>query len=223
MVTRRDPGTGQDGDPAFDEDHPPEPAATAIAGCRSTPGGAGEAGGRERLSANVSDEEIGSGTTNLTDINSSYDATTVTGARIIPLPSGGDVVRTGATTSYYFEVPDPHGTNDLSLDHTAQTPAWRQHHPLRRPPRHGGHLDRQPRLPQQAQRPIHRPDLRRRPRLRPRHRQLHLPRPHPHPRRPPRSSTPTSTPTATPSATATPTGSPASVPVAQESWKQGPV
>ncbi len=48
--------------------------------------------------------------------------TTVTGARIIPLPSGGDVVRTGATTSYSFEVPDPHGTNGLSLDNTAQTP-----------------------------------------------------------------------------------------------------
>ncbi len=81
----------------------------------------------------VTDEEIGSGTTNLTDINSSYDATTVTGARIIPLPSGGDVVRTGATTSYYFEVPDPHGTNDLSLDHTAQTPAWRQFTPYGAP------------------------------------------------------------------------------------------
>ncbi len=59
--------------------------------------------------------------------------TTVTGARIIPLPSGGDVVRTGATTSYYFEVPDPHGTNDLSLDHTAQTPAWRQFTPYGAP------------------------------------------------------------------------------------------
>jgi YD repeat-containing protein len=33
--------------------------------------------------------------------------TTVTGARIIPLPSGGDVVRTGSGTSYSFEVPDP--------------------------------------------------------------------------------------------------------------------
>lgn len=46
------------------------------------------------------------------------------GARIIPLPSGGDVVRTGATTSYYFEIPDIRGTSTLYLDNTAQTPTW---------------------------------------------------------------------------------------------------
>jgi RHS repeat-associated protein len=60
-------------------------------------------------------------------------ATTVTGARIIPLPSGGDVVRTGATTSYYFEIPGQQGTNGLYLDHTAQTPAWRQFTPYGAP------------------------------------------------------------------------------------------
>ncbi len=59
--------------------------------------------------------------------------TTVTGARIIALPSGGDVVRTGGTASYSFEVPDPHGTNDLSLDSTAQAPAWRQFTPYGAP------------------------------------------------------------------------------------------
>jgi RHS repeat-associated protein len=59
--------------------------------------------------------------------------TTVTGARIIALPSGGDVVRTGATTSYYFEIPDPHGTSDLYLDNTAQVPTWRQFTPYGAP------------------------------------------------------------------------------------------
>jgi RHS repeat-associated protein len=59
--------------------------------------------------------------------------TTVTGARIIPLPSGGDVVRTGSGTTYSFEVPDPHGTNDLYLDSTAQAPTWRQFSPYGAP------------------------------------------------------------------------------------------
>jgi RHS repeat-associated protein len=59
--------------------------------------------------------------------------TTVTGARIIALPSGGDAVRTGGTTSYFFEVPDPHGTNGLYLDNTAQNPAWRQFTPYGAP------------------------------------------------------------------------------------------
>jgi hypothetical protein len=59
--------------------------------------------------------------------------TIVTGARIIPLPSGGDVVRTGPGTSYSFEVPDPHGTSDLYLDSTAQAPTWRQFTPYGAP------------------------------------------------------------------------------------------
>ena len=58
---------------------------------------------------------------------------TVTGVRIIALPSGGDVVRTGNTTSYSFEIPDSRGTNALSLDYTAQTPAWRQFTPYGAP------------------------------------------------------------------------------------------
>jgi RHS repeat-associated protein len=57
----------------------------------------------------------------------------VTGTRIIALPGGGDVVRTGAGSSYSFEVPDPHGTNDLYLDSTAQSPTWRQFTPYGAP------------------------------------------------------------------------------------------
>jgi RHS repeat-associated protein len=60
-------------------------------------------------------------------------ATTVTGARIIALPSGGDVVRTGAGSSYYFEVPDQQGTEELELDDTAQVPTWRQFTPYGAP------------------------------------------------------------------------------------------
>lgn len=59
--------------------------------------------------------------------------TTVTGARIIPLPSGGDVVRTGATTSYSFEIDNQQGTSGLSLGNTAQTPTWRQFTPYGAP------------------------------------------------------------------------------------------
>lgn len=70
--------------------------------------------------------------------------TTLSSARIIPLPSGGDVVRTGTatitngtttngTSTYYFEIPDRQGTNDLYLDSTAQTPTWRQFTPYGAP------------------------------------------------------------------------------------------
>lgn len=58
---------------------------------------------------------------------------TESGVRIIPLPSGGDVVRTGATTSYYFEIPDIRGTSTLYLDNTAQNPTWRQYDPYGNP------------------------------------------------------------------------------------------
>jgi RHS repeat-associated protein len=59
--------------------------------------------------------------------------TTVTGARIIALPSGGDVVRTGSGSSYYFEVPDQQGTEELELNDTAQVPTWRQFTPYGAP------------------------------------------------------------------------------------------
>jgi RHS repeat-associated protein len=55
------------------------------------------------------------------------------GIRYIPLPSGGQVVRTGGTTSYDFEIPDLHGTSTLYLDNTAQTPTWRQFTPFGAP------------------------------------------------------------------------------------------
>ncbi|WP_159045098.1 RHS repeat domain-containing protein [Streptomyces sp. NRRL F-5122] len=54
---------------------------------------------------------------------------TTTGVRYLPLPGGGAVVRTGTTTNYKFEISDPHGTNGLNLDNTAQTPTWRQFTP----------------------------------------------------------------------------------------------
>jgi RHS repeat-associated protein len=63
------------------------------------------------------------------DITLDTATDTVTGARIIPLPGGGDVVRTGSANSYYFEIPDQQGTSTLYLDSTAQTPTWRQFTP----------------------------------------------------------------------------------------------
>lgn len=45
----------------------------------------------------------------------------------------GDVVCTSATTSYSFEIPDQHSTSGLSLDDTAQVPAWRQFTPTAPP------------------------------------------------------------------------------------------
>jgi RHS repeat-associated protein len=66
-------------------------------------------------------------------LNLSGSSPTVSGVRIIPLPSGGDVVRTGTTTSYYFEIPDIRGTSTLYLDNTAQTPTWRQFTPYGAP------------------------------------------------------------------------------------------
>ena len=51
------------------------------------------------------------------------------GIRYYSLPGGGTAVRTGADEDYYFEIDDQHGTNDLYLDYTAQTPTWRQYDP----------------------------------------------------------------------------------------------
>jgi RHS repeat-associated protein len=65
----------------------------------------------------------------LTLTNPGGTNSTQSGVRIIPLPSGGDVVRTGSTTSYYFEIRDVRGTSTLYLDNTAQTPTWRQFTP----------------------------------------------------------------------------------------------
>ncbi|HTJ66717.1 MAG TPA: putative toxin [Actinospica sp.] len=53
----------------------------------------------------------------------------VTGIRYLALPGGGTAVRTGNTTNYTFEITDQHGTADLDLDYTCQTPTWRQYDP----------------------------------------------------------------------------------------------
>ena len=60
-------------------------------------------------------------------LNSTTNA--VTGTRYYPLPGGGQAVRTGAGTSYGFQIADQHGTATLQLDYTAQTPTWRQFTP----------------------------------------------------------------------------------------------
>ncbi|MFJ4691733.1 RHS repeat-associated core domain-containing protein [Streptomyces sp. NPDC088766] len=55
--------------------------------------------------------------------------TTTTGVRYLPLPGGGTAVRTGTAANYKFSISDPHGTSNLYLDSTAQTPTWRQFTP----------------------------------------------------------------------------------------------
>ncbi len=54
------------------------------------------------------------------------DTTTksVTGTRIIDLPGGGQVVRTGS--GYGYEFADQHGTGTLTIDPTFTNPVWRQ-------------------------------------------------------------------------------------------------
>jgi RHS repeat-associated protein len=80
-------------------------------------------------------EDPGSTTLYLDGEQLTRDTTTgtVTGARIIPLPEGGDAVRTGDGSSYYFEIPNLQGTSTLYLDSTAQIPAWRQFTPYGAP------------------------------------------------------------------------------------------
>jgi RHS repeat-associated protein len=53
----------------------------------------------------------------------------VSGIRFIPLPGGGQAVRTAAGSSYYFETSDLHGTSLLALASNAQSPVWRQFTP----------------------------------------------------------------------------------------------
>lgn len=60
-------------------------------------------------------------------------AGTTTGVRYFALPGGGTAVRTGTGTNYDFEITDPHGTSGLYLDHTGQTPTWRQFTPYGAP------------------------------------------------------------------------------------------
>ncbi|GAA1957347.1 RHS repeat-associated core domain-containing protein [Catenulispora subtropica] len=54
-----------------------------------------------------------------------------TGVRYYALPGGTTAYRTGAGTSYGFEVAtDQHGTKTLMLDNTGQVPTWRQSTPF---------------------------------------------------------------------------------------------
>ncbi|MFC1432645.1 polymorphic toxin-type HINT domain-containing protein [Streptacidiphilus sp. N1-3] len=59
--------------------------------------------------------------------------TSTTAVRYYTLPGGGTVVRTAPGINYEFELSDQHGTNDLYLDYTAQTPTWRQLSPYGAP------------------------------------------------------------------------------------------
>jgi RHS repeat-associated protein len=58
---------------------------------------------------------------------------TVTGTRFIPLPGGGQAVRTGAGTSYDFELANQQNTGILTLNSTCQDPQWRQFTPYGAP------------------------------------------------------------------------------------------
>jgi RHS repeat-associated protein len=58
---------------------------------------------------------------------------TLAGARYYPLPGAGVAIRTGTGTNYRFELTDQHGTPNLYLDNTAQTPTWRQSTPYGEP------------------------------------------------------------------------------------------
>jgi len=58
---------------------------------------------------------------------------TLSGVRYYPLIGGGQAVRTGAGSSYQFEITDAHDTPVVYLDHTAQTPTWRQYTPYGAP------------------------------------------------------------------------------------------
>ena len=53
----------------------------------------------------------------------------ITGTRFIPLPGGGEVVRTGGGTSYQLELTNQQGTADLTLSADLRSPQWRQFTP----------------------------------------------------------------------------------------------
>ncbi|HEX3957335.1 MAG TPA: RHS repeat-associated core domain-containing protein [Trebonia sp.] len=64
-------------------------------------------------------------------LNTATQATT--GIRYFSLPGGGTAYRTGAGNSYGYEIADQQGTSLLTLDYTAQVPAWRQQAPYGAP------------------------------------------------------------------------------------------
>ena len=57
----------------------------------------------------------------------------VTGTRFLPLPGGGEVVRTGSGSSYDFELTNQQGTGVITLNSKAQDPAWQQYTPYGAP------------------------------------------------------------------------------------------
>jgi RHS repeat-associated protein len=57
----------------------------------------------------------------------------ITGTRFIQIPGGGEVVRTGASTSYTLELANQQGTGVLTLDSTCQNPQWQQYTPYGAP------------------------------------------------------------------------------------------
>jgi RHS repeat-associated protein len=64
-------------------------------------------------------------------LNTSTQA--ITGTRFLALPGGETVVRTGAGSTYSFEINDQHGSSEFTLDSTAANPVWRQFTPYGAP------------------------------------------------------------------------------------------
>jgi RHS repeat-associated protein len=58
---------------------------------------------------------------------------TISGIRFLPLPGGGQVVRTGGGGNYSFELTNQQGTAVITLNHEAQSPAWQQYTPYGAP------------------------------------------------------------------------------------------
>jgi RHS repeat-associated protein len=59
--------------------------------------------------------------------------TTLTGTRILPLGTGGEIVRTGAGSNYSYELTNQQGTGVLTLNSSCQNPQWRQYTPYGAP------------------------------------------------------------------------------------------
>lgn len=68
-----------------------------------------------------------------TELTLNTSANTVSGKRFYNLTGGAQAIRTGTSTSYKYELSTRHGTGDLALDNTAQTPTWRANTPYGQP------------------------------------------------------------------------------------------
>ena len=58
---------------------------------------------------------------------------TITGTRFLPLPGGGQVVRTSSGSNYSFELTNQQGTAVITLNNNARDPAWQQYTPYGAP------------------------------------------------------------------------------------------